>query len=243
MGGLVLLDLRVFTLPSLEASAETSSPLRAISFNLHMDNDRSQDVLAWLDAQSADVVALVEVSPGVAGLMRALESRYPHAVQRARDDPFGLAVFARYPLHGEFATEGAAHHWAGTLQTPAGPVALHVLHPMPPISVADRAARDALLAAVAAWPTPSGGGLILGDFNTTPWAAGMRDMGEQGYARATGLAPTWSLGASLPLDHILATRAHWRVADHGTGPSLGSDHRPVWAVLQAQPPQRHERSF
>lgn len=236
--GLVLLNLHVFSLPALSAPTTPTAPavaLRIVSFNLHMDNDRAQDVLAWLDAQSADVVALVEVSSGMAALTQALANRYPHAVQRPRDDPFGMAVFARYPLQGAFAGEGAAHHWAGTLQAPTGAIALHVLHPMPPISAADLAARDSLLAGIGAEPAPPAGRLVLGDFNSTPWAAGMRAMGERGLARASGLTPTWSLGASLPLDHILASRAHWRVADQGTGPQLGSDHRPVWAVLQAQP--------
>lgn len=238
VAALGLLNLRIFSLQALAAPPASSAPaaaLRVVSFNLHMDNDRPQEVLGWLDAQSADVVGLVEVSSGMATLTQALAKRYPHAVQRPRDDPFGMAVFARYPLQGAFADEGAAHHWAGTLQAPMGAVALHVLHPMPPISSADLAARDALLASIGTEPAPSAGRLVLGDFNSTPWAASMRAMGERGLARASGLVPTWSLGASLPLDHILASRTHWRVAAHGTGPHLGSDHRPVWAVLHAQP--------
>jgi endonuclease/exonuclease/phosphatase (EEP) superfamily protein YafD len=133
---------------------------------------------------------------------------------------------------------GGTPHFNAVLATPAGGAfQLTVVHPMPPISPTDRQARDDLFAQLGAAPPGSAvARVMMGDFNTTPWSAGLRRLHSAGWARASGLVPTYSLLRSLPIDHILATRAHWRVAAAGVGPWLGSDHKPVWAVLRPLPP-------
>ncbi|MBP7451866.1 MAG: endonuclease/exonuclease/phosphatase family protein [Ottowia sp.] len=235
------LNLTRWSLPRLPAAngAAGAPALRLLSFNVNLDNHRTADVLDWLDTQQADVLALLEVTPDMDGLLQALRARYPHAVLQPQHDAFGMAVFSRYPLVPSPAAGGAAppHHWAARVMAPQGAFGLQVIHPMSPISSAEHAARDALLAALAqpATSSPAEPQVVMGDFNTTPWSAALQRLGDDGWARATGLAPTFRLLRSLPIDHVLATRAHWRVAASGTGPWLGSDHRPVWAVLQRVP--------
>ena len=189
----------------------------------------------WASAEQPDVLALVEVTPDMQPLLARLAARYPHTALHARADPFGLAVFSRHPLQGaQLHDDGRLPpRWRATVKALGAPFTLTVVHPMPPISAADRAERDALFDALAQQPASTRAQVIMGDFNSTPWSAGLRRVGDAGWARATTLQPTFALGRSLPLDHILATRAHWRVADAGMGPWLGSDHRPVWALLHA----------
>ena len=227
-------------LPHAPAGGNTSHELKLLTFNVNLDNAELQPMLDWLTSQSPDVLALTEVTPAMQPLLDALAQRYPHAALRPRDDPFGMAVFSRHAWQAArfVADGGAPQRFVAQVQAPGGAFTLHVLHPMPPISAADRAARDALLATIAGEAANAAaprGAVLVGDLNTTPWASGLRDMAAQGWGRASGLAPTLALGRSLPLDHLLATRAHWQRVAHGAGPWLGSDHRPVWAVLRPAP--------
>ena len=227
-------------LPPAAAGGNTSHELKLLTFNVNLDNAKLQPMLDWLTSQSPDVLALAEVTPAMQPLLEALAQRYPHAALRPRDDPFGMAVFSRHAWQAArfVADGGAPQRFVAQVQAPGGAFTLHVLHPMPPISAADRAARDALLATIAGEAANAAaprGAVLVGDLNTTPWASGLRDMAAQGWGRASGLAPTLALGRSLPLDHLLATRAHWQRVAHGAGPWLGSDHRPVWAVLRPAP--------
>ncbi|MDO5692644.1 MAG: endonuclease/exonuclease/phosphatase family protein [Pseudomonadota bacterium] len=236
---LAALTMGVAVLPRLPAMPADGGPaaeaasIKVVSFNVQIDNASHAAILDWVDAARPDVLALLEVTPAMAPLVDALATRFPQALSRPRDDPFGLAVFSRHPWQDarvETPEGGTPAFWA-RLQAPGGDIGLHVIHPMPPVSAADRATRDALFARLAAVPQDGLPRVLMGDFNATPWSAGLRRLGEGGWARANGLRPTFALGRSLPIDHILATPAHWRRGDTGLGPWLGSDHRPVWARL------------
>lgn len=240
LGLCVAANLRWAVLPALAAaplSAPSAQGIRLVSFNVNLNNTRSADILAWVDQQQADVVALLEVTPDMQPLLAGMAQRYPYRAEQAAPDPFGMAVYSRLPWRDvQFVQPpGATPHFSAVLAQPAagGAFQLTVVHPMPPISAADQRARDELFSQLgAALPGSAPPRVLMGDFNSTPWAIGLRRLHDAGWARATGLAPTYSLLRSLPIDHILATRAHWQVAASGVGPWLGSDHRPVWAVLQ-----------
>ena len=220
-------------LPSAPAGAEGPS-LRVVSFNVNLDNQSDADILAWIDTQRPDVVALLEVTPAMQTLLSGMAQRFAHHAAQASADPFGMAVYSRLPWQdaGFVNATDETPLFSATVAGPTGPFKLRVIHPMPPVSAAYRAQRDALLARWGAEPHAASGSLIVGDFNSTPWSAGLRRLGDAGWARATSLAPSYALLRVLPIDHILATRDHWRVSAHGRGPWLGSDHRPVWAVLR-----------
>jgi len=112
------------------------------------------------------------------------------------------------------------------------------VHPMPPISPVYAKIRDASLRMeMQRLARQNTSGILMGDFNDTPWSAGIRSL-EPTLSRASGMQPTWpnvyGLLSLLPLDHILVTR-HWRVQAYALGPNVGSDHRPVIATLVSAP--------
>jgi endonuclease/exonuclease/phosphatase (EEP) superfamily protein YafD len=120
-------------------------------------------------------------------------------------------------------------HWHGQ------PVAVTVVHPMPPLSAHYHQARNDRLRAAAHEAKPSAKpGILFGDLNASPWSSGMHGPTEEGYRRATGLRPTWPAALKglfgIPIDQILVT-GDWSVNASGTGPVLFSDHLPVWASL------------
>jgi endonuclease/exonuclease/phosphatase (EEP) superfamily protein YafD len=233
-------NLSMWVLPGLERASEaaaTPRTLRVASFNVNLDNAEHQRIAQWVKELNPDVLALLEVTPAMQPLLDALRPHYPYAVVQLRDDPFGLAVLSRYQLldEGIKQVNGCTLSLTAHLMLPVLPeghgVLLNVLHPTPPISPELRFDRDAAIRALAPTDLLSHGtnAIALGDFNATAWTPAVRDLAQQGWARATTLQPTW-MGV-LPIDHILATHAHWQVLRTGVGPRLGSDHHPVWADL------------
>src|SRR5690606_37885713 len=108
-------------------------------------------------------------------------------------------------------------------------VAITAAHPMPPISADYAQIRDRSLNEEGALLAQGRvAGILVGDFNDTPWSWGVR--GGQPLTRATSLAPTWPNAwgwlSLLPLDHILVT-PNVQVLQAAQGVDLHSDHRPV----------------
>jgi endonuclease/exonuclease/phosphatase (EEP) superfamily protein YafD len=76
--------------------------------------------------------------------------------------------------------------------------------------------------------------LLAGDFNATPWSAGVSVIQDAGLVRATSLAPTWPahavVPAVIPIDYVTVSK-HWGVLSNGRGPDIGSDHYPVMTTV------------
>ena len=213
-----------------------NDPILSIaSFNINLDNMVAPGFEAWVQANGPDILVILEATPEHAPLLARLKASYPHSVSQLQNDPFGMALLSRHPLIGAKVSQHQAStpyleaglNWAGKL------IRVIAIHPMPPISSADKVARDALLVRVTqkdSEPT-----LIVGDFNASPWALGMRDLNRTGFKRASGMMPTQSLFGGLPIDHILASESHWRTAQAGVAGSFGSDHSVVWGKLTLAP--------
>lgn len=235
--------------PQLQHSQTPFTPestLRVATANLHWQQTDFQPLLQWLIAADApDVVFLQEFTEAARRALRHTEllARYPHRLEAAQDDPFGLALLSRYPLQ-EMQILSPSHPQR-TLQLRARMVwngrnvQLSALHPMPPVSasyahVRDKALREeALFVAQTALP-----GIVAGDLNNTPWSVGLHSVGHQ-LQRAHPPIPTWPNAGGffslLPLDQVLATPPHWQALSAGWGPHLGSDHRPLVVQMRLLP--------
>ena len=214
--------------------------------NLAMGTANFDALVGWLQSPNApDVVFLQEFTEAAQHALAApgVAQRYPHRVEVPQPNPFGLAILSRLPLSNVQRLAPANASALATLRLRAGLtlpdgqlVRLAAVHPMPPLSAAYARARDEALAEEARHLAQPGAlGLMVGDFNTTPWARGMFAVEGQ-LRRASGGVPSWpnawGLLSVLPLDHVLATSG-WQLVESGRGPDLGSDHRPVVVVLAA----------
>jgi endonuclease/exonuclease/phosphatase (EEP) superfamily protein YafD len=206
--------------------------LTLVSANVHLDNPSSAPLASWLAQVQPDVVVLQEVTPSYAHALASF-STYPFRKLAPQDGPFGLALLSRYPVTEVRVTqdEAGVQTLTASLTLAGRQISLVLLHPMPPISAAFRAARDQQLMAQAhaarAHGLPT---IVAGDLNTTPWSAVMTQGIAARLKRTTSLAPTWPrLGAGLmgiPIDQVLVS-PHWGVIGHDVGPDIGSDHLPV----------------
>ncbi len=128
---------------------------------------------------------------------------------------------------------------------PGGPfevVTTHLMHPDPQGIAASQAAQ--LLDHLDGIDPKRA--ILMGDFNLTPWAFGLRRIDAQlSITRRSHGVATWPrrlpmLGGAwfpmpfLPIDQIYAGSA-WKVKSLGRGPSTGSDHYGLLATLVYQP--------
>lgn len=230
-----------------EGISSRTRRLTLITHNLMAGNWRYRDVYGWLAAQPADVVALQEVSTGMVAMLRSLADVYPHQVivggQASRGSEtdwglLGLAILSRYPITEHEVLRSTRRNQPGIVArlsvTGADNPWIVVVHPWNPVAAANLAARDRYLAEIAEAVTRLPGPVIVaGDFNVTPYAPAFR-----AFLRATRTttftdfpatypAPLGPLG--IPIDHVLVSGI--RLAELEALPSIGSDHRPLKALL------------
>lgn len=227
-----------------KASAGTRDVLVVATANLNLHTTDFTPLVKWLRSSEApDVLFLQEFTAQAQSALQDpdLQHRYAHRMEVPQPDPFGLAILSRHPLAQAQALPES--HPLDTLRLRAllewqgRTVSLSAVHPMPPLSAAYAQRRDQVLREEAEHLAQTDGlGLLVGDFNTTPWARGLFAL-QPTLRRASGATGTWpQMGgwlSVLPLDHVLAT-AGWQLEGRPSGPDLGSDHRPVVVRLVAK---------
>jgi endonuclease/exonuclease/phosphatase (EEP) superfamily protein YafD len=241
----VFLSLPAFKLvpyyvPQPTASAGTQ-PLRVLSFNVLSSNTRHADTLAWVRQTDPDLALFPEVTAAWEAALEPLRATMPYRTVHPQEDNFGLAVFSKHPiLEQEFiASRLVPVVMVRIVLAVAGRrVVFFGVHPLPPMSPAIAADRDAVLRELAdRVRRESGPVIVAGDFNATPWSFAMRPLiaaGLRDTQLGRGFSATWQRGNpifAIPIDHLLlggnvTATARW------TGPDLGSDHRPVVAELR-----------
>lgn len=256
----VVLGADVIHTESASAQAEAMSDMRdgdtavRVAFsNVLIVNDDTSRLVAWIDGSDPDIVVATEVSPRHVERMAGAMADYPFRVLESREHPFGMVVYSRYPISDEAVTEFADGTPSTSdpvmvtvgVETLAGTLHVTGLHLSTPVTPRRLARRNEQLAAagdiLARLDAPK---LVVGDFNATPWSAGLR-----AFLLKTGLfgfntRPTWPVWfgfAGIPIDHAFASR-DLRIIDIETGPHIGSDHRPLLIdVALARPDVRHRR--
>ena len=179
-----------------------------------------------------------EMSPRHVEQMAEAMADHPFQMLEPREHPFGMVVYSRYPISGETVTEltGDTLPASGPImvtmdvKTPLGMLHVAGLHLFPPITPQRLAWRNEQLAiagdVLAEDNAPK---LVVGDFNATPWSAGLRAFQLENDLFGFNIQATWPvwLGlAGIPIDHAFVS-PDLRILEIKTGPDIGSDHRPV----------------
>lgn len=226
------------------AASPTNLRLDLLSANPWVGNARLDRLLDWA-GPAPQVLVLTELSARQADQVAQHWPQLRPVIVLPAADAFGIGVWSQWPVLSAQRRELGPLLLASLhvqLRAPDGvPVDLFAVHPMPPISAAASAARDAQLRELIAWvqeqPRPR---LILtGDFNASRWSHILREL-DQALRLEDGTHrhwpwPTWQprpgalwrvlLGA--PIDQVLLRGG--RLQHHILGPDVGSDHRP-WRV-------------
>lgn len=213
-------------------------PLEAVLFNVYTANPNRAELLAYLEQQDADIVVLQEVDGTWVADLAPLEKRYPNRIVLPRSDNFGIALYSKIPIN---AQEVLHDFGIPSIRVRCGEgereFTLWAVHTLPPMSEQGFQERNEHLAMVGEYAkncdTPL---VVLGDLNVTMWSPWYRKLVQNGKLRNTrigyGVLPTWPSfygPFGIPLDHCLV-RGLGVMGCH-TGPALGSDHRPLVAML------------
>lgn len=219
--------------------------LSVAAFNINSNNADPAGVVTTIRESDADLVFVLETTPRWRALLEQVGPPYRIAHSVLREDNFGMLLLSRVPLErvetvmlgseipaieAEVALEGRT-------------VTLLAVHPPPPVGPGPAQERDTILLN-AARRAKSGATLLLGDFNTTPFAPIFDDVLEAGTLTNSqdgfGYQATWPQGvpplwpAQIPLDHAVHTQDLITV-DRSVGPASGSDHRIVRVTIAHAP--------
>jgi endonuclease/exonuclease/phosphatase (EEP) superfamily protein YafD len=195
-----------------------------------------------------DLITLEEFTPPALQAMVAsgVLARFPYRCAAPAYGATGFLIASRLRLTGcqvrTVFSDGSRTPYMvqATVWSPAGPVALRVVHPLAPFPVSWRE-WSAALAAVSRSVRASGDSrmLMVGDFNATwgnrGFAALLHDgLTDGAAARGNAIDMTWPNGAVMPpfvrIDHVL-TGARLAVTEIAARPGFGSDHCYVVATV------------
>lgn len=256
----VALGADVVRTESASAQAEARSDLRdggaavrVVFSNILIFNDDIGRLVAWIEDSDPDIVVATETSPRHVERMAGAMAGYPFRVLEPREHPFGMVVYSRYPISGESVTEFADGTPSTSdpvmvivgVETPSGTLhvaGLHLSTPVTPRRFARRNEQFATAAGILAQlDAPK---LVVGDFNATPWSAGLREFLRDTRLFGVNTRATWPVWfgfAGIPIDHAFASR-DMRILDIETGPDIGSDHRPVLVDVALAEPMADQAS-
>lgn len=201
-----------------------------------------------IEQDRPDLVTLEEFTPPALQAMSAsgVLTRFPYRCAAPAYGATGFLIASRLRLTGcrvqtvLWDGQPTPYMVQATLWSPAGPVAVRLIHTLAPFPVSWRE-WAAALAAVDRSVRASGdaGMLMVGDFNATWGNAGFAALLADGLtdgaaARGKATDMTWPNGAIVPpfvrIDHVL-TGARLTVTQIAARPGFGSDHRYLVATV------------
>jgi endonuclease/exonuclease/phosphatase (EEP) superfamily protein YafD len=213
------------------------SDIKLLHANVLVSNDSSLRFIALVNNESPDIVVMQEATPRWMNSIGEIDALYPYKIVEDRDDPFGIALYSKFPFDSISVVESEPFGYPEVVASAIiGRDRLNIIssHPMPPIGRNNYAARNLQLEGVARLAATTPGPLILvGDLNISMWAAHYRRFEQQsGLSNARkgfGIEPTWPLFlpiAMIPIDHALVSD-DIAVTGFDTAADIGSDHLPV----------------
>lgn len=232
--------------PQVAHAAANAATARALSINVHSQNQQIDRVLAYIDSQSPDILALIEVTDKWLPALEKLRAEYPYQRREIWGNQFGSILLSRYPLSTPQRTYG--YSGVGSIPAivdlPQGRCLLLLVHPASPVTEHNRKWNAGTLRDIANYTTLANKDLpvlLLGDLNNSPWSNAYRQLLRDASLRPPDSKrvwwPTWrviSWPAAVPIDHFLLSPS---LQDTHTwvGPNVGSDHYPIGLDFTLQP--------
>jgi endonuclease/exonuclease/phosphatase (EEP) superfamily protein YafD len=217
------------------------SALSVVSLNTWHSHPDTMLLASYLALSHADVIVLTEAGPSKLAMIAKLALFYPYRASCADRWACSLVVLSRFPIVDQriempapgqpslilarIATSkpGLAHVTiaATHLYRPSRNFVRHAAHAA---ALGERLARI---------PGPL---VLAGDFNAGPYSNSYDKLLSRAALADSGrLMPTWPAAPinapQVALDHIVVSQQLVFEAA-GTGPNVGSDHLPVWALVR-----------
>lgn len=231
---LMLVSILPQTVPNQAPVDEDATPLTLVWSNMFVQNPVPQKILPWIAEKNPDIVVLVEVTYKQRKAMAdILKDSYPY-VTRSND----MIIASRYPVTTPTARVRGFIAYSMTVRTPKGPITLvaaHLTRPWPYTAEGKQPYQfEHLYEGLKYLPREKM--VLVGDFNSSPYAAHLRDFAKRrDMSIAYGLPGTWysvlpAIGR-VTIDNVLVSR-DLHLSNRQVGPSTGSDHSPVYVEIR-----------
>ena len=80
------------------ATADGDNPIVVMAANVLASNGHGDGLVGLVRETEPDLLVVQEVTPAWAKTLSALHPDYPYRIVEPRDDPFGIALFSKFPL-------------------------------------------------------------------------------------------------------------------------------------------------
>lgn len=223
-------------------SAETC--LTVLQYNMNANNSSYKLIINRIAEISPDILVICEANHHLLDRMTHLHETYPYRISAARwpnqtiIGVSGTILWSKFPfLSNESITLEKAHIQIlhAIIQFGESPTQVIAAHlPSPVTSLQTRRRNDGMqeIKNLLSDKMPT---LVIGDFNNTVWAAGMRKFIRtthlQSVYRAQGIKATWPSATypiGLSIDHIFFSK-EWTVLKTESLDGCGSDHRMLFS--------------
>ena len=187
------------------------------------------------------MLLLLEPGTDWARAIEPLRRHYPYELSEPLPNTYGLILLSRLPIDGriEHLLQPGVPSAHVRVSLPGGEqVALHAVHPEPPLPGDDSGERDAELVMVGRRVRDEGqAAIVMGDLNDVGWSRTSRlfrkvaGMADPRVGR--GFYPTFNANYPLlrwPLDHAFVS-PHFNLMEIDLLPDIGSDHLPIYFKL------------
>lgn len=224
---------RIAAMPAYAADAG-ESPLKLMTFNVHLSNTDWNAVANEVERQDPDVVTLIEFGPEKEPAADRLAARYPYRAECMTVADCHMLLLSKIPIsavdvRGTWAGPPVIKIRLGGAFDGLNIIAVHTVRP--PWYRTQQKQLDEL---VAMLHEVEGRKIVMGDFNATPFSRLNRQFSlSSGLNRITWL-PSWPSFFGLPqlgIDHIFLSPGLRVLKEPLIGDSAGSDHFPVIATV------------
>jgi endonuclease/exonuclease/phosphatase (EEP) superfamily protein YafD len=237
--------------PSADSSEVTAeSTVGILIANVLITNKKTEKFKEVIKNNDPDIILAMEVDDWWVEQLNYLKQDYPHTMERAYDNAYGMSLYSKYPLSDsevKFLSHSKVPSFHTTVSLPSGKkFKFHGVHPVAPFpsdkypenigeqgnnqkkeveltKVGDIVSRNKL-------PT-----IVAGDFNDVAWSNTSRLFGESGNLKdvriGRGLYNTFDAESYLmrwPLDHFYVSD-NISVVQFECLPKFHSDHFPLFA--------------
>jgi len=205
--------------------------LRLMTFNTWLQNKDWQAVTAEIRRHDPDIVTLIEFGEEKRKTFDALKKEYPYSVHCIEKIYCHMAIISKYPLYDV----GTRHIWLGTdyikarLGKDFGRTYIYGLHSTRPPFVRSQIVQ--LRAMAKRLRGVPGQKIVMGDFNSTPYARLLSQFAAHNALERITYLPTWPSRwgpfPQLAIDHVFLSSDMRALNKAWIGQPAGSDHYPI----------------
>lgn len=219
-------------------SDKLTSTAKILCINLLSSNNKSEDVIRYIQEKSPDIVIFLEFTERWQAMLEPDLRGFDHSLKIPRIDNFGIAIYSKidfFNLKRLNIGQVDAPSIQADFMMDNSKVSLIATHPLPPINDYYFENRNLQLQELSKYVSDLDQHVIIvGDLNTSSFSVHFKKLINESKLvdsrKGFGLQltwPTWFELAGTTLDHCLISK-EIKIKSRDVGEDIGSDHFPIF---------------